>query len=29
MLSDERIGLLKIEEDLYELYLGDLLLGIG
>jgi hypothetical protein len=27
MLSHERIGLLQIEEDLYELYLGDLLLG--
>lgn len=27
VLSHERVGLLKVEEDLYELYLGDLLLG--
>jgi transposase InsO family protein len=27
VLSHERIGLLKVEEELYELYLGDLLLG--
>lgn len=27
MLSHERIVLLKVEEELYELYLGELLLG--
>jgi len=27
VLSHERIGLLAVEEQLYELYLGDLLLG--
>ena len=27
VLSHERIALLKVEEQLYELYLGDLLLG--
>jgi hypothetical protein len=27
VLSHERIGLLQVEEELYELYLGNLLLG--
>ncbi len=27
VLSHERIGLLHVEDQLYELYLGDLLLG--